>query len=192
MKRLAALMLIVFVCTAAPMCETVPADDPTIVQALVDEAAELIRSTQTQITVLAAQPNLSPAEAGKLAELKQTLAELSQPLTDMQKNADAAGRPVDLGDVGVGLAPLLGPIGIPLAGLIGGIAEFWRTRKKRTSFTQLVGAINSVKKKNAKFSDALDEAGPELRAEMGTTAKDAIDKMRGATTMNVIDRVRNL
>ena len=80
-----------------------------------------------------------------------------------------------------GFSAIGGPIGI-IGGLISGaMAETWRTRKKRTSFDALVKAIDSVKKKNAKFADAMNEAGPEIRNELGTTARGVVDAMRSAT-----------
>jgi len=170
---------------AAPMCETVPADDPTVVQSAVTEAAVLVDNMQQEIGGLKAKAasgqTLTPDEAAMLARSEAEIAKLAKALAEMQAKADTAGRPVDAGDVAVGLTPLLGPVGIPVSIAITALSQWWRTRKKRRSFEVLVGAIDSVKKKNAKFAEALDLAGPELHAELGPDARAVIDKMRATT-----------
>ena len=93
--------------------------------------------------------------------------------------ADAAGRQPDAGDMAKGLTSLLPPpFNIPAGILVGGVAEWVRGRKKRTSFNRLVNAIDSVKAKNGHFAEAMNEAGPSLRAEMGTMTKGMVDNAR--------------
>lgn len=176
------IVLAVTFVTAAPMCETVPADDPTIVQSAVTEAVALVDNMQQEVDGLKAKvasgQTLTPDEAAILARSEAQIAKLATALAEMQSKAHAAGRPVDAGDVAQGLTPMLGPIGIPLSLMIGGVSEWWRTRKKRKSFSVLVNAIDATKKKNAQFAEAMDVAGPQLHAELGPEARTVIAKMR--------------
>jgi hypothetical protein len=184
--------------TVMPGCPTTPhiTDNPGVVQAGFTEAETLINNAKQEIALLDAkqasgQP-LSPDEAATLARTKAWINSTAVLLANAQAGAAAANRVPDAGDVITGLTPLLPPPFNIIGGIVGGaISESWRTRKKRKSFDALVGAMNTVKKKNTGFADALDAAGPELRSEMGTSAKTEIDKMRGFTKMNALDRVRN-
>ncbi len=192
-----AIITITTILTALPSCETGPhiSDDPTIVQAGFTEAETLINNAKQEIALLRAkeasgQP-LSPDEAATLARTDAWVNSIGFLLEDAKARAAAAGRAPDAGDVVTGLAPLLPPPFNIIGGVVGGaISESWRTRKKRKSFDRLVGAMNAVKKRNAAFADALNQAGPELRSEMGESAKEEIDKLRGATPMKLIDKIR--
>lgn len=159
-----------------------PTDSPTVVQAGFMEADALITNAQTEIAMLEAKATtgipLTPDEAATLARMKAWVNKTSLLLQDAQARAAAAGRPPDTGDLITGLAPLLGPVGIPLSIVSGALAEWWRTRKKRTSFDALVGAIDKVKKTNTKLADAFEEAGPALKLEMGTSAAGVVRKLR--------------
>lgn len=179
--RVFVLMLAVFFVTAAPMCSTMPADDPGIVQTLVTEGNILLSESQAEVARLRAKEaagDLTPEEAGALATAEARINDLSTSLAEMQARADAAGRPVDAGDVVTGLAPLLGPVGIPLSIVTTAVAQWWRTRKKRESFTRLVGAIDKVKASNPALATAFGQAGPQINAEMGPTAVAVIKKIR--------------
>ncbi len=165
-------------------CATEPhiTDSPTLVQAGFMEAEVLISNAKTEILMLKAKAAtgvpLTPDEAATLARTEAWINSTSKLLQDAQARAAAAGRAPDAGDLITGLAPLLGPVGIPLSIVAGAASEWWRTRKKRTSFDALVGAIDKVKNNNPLFAEQMDKVGPELRNEMGTTAKSMIDKMR--------------
>lgn len=161
-------------------------DDPTVVQAGFQEADNLITNAQIEIARLEAKAAttgtpLSPDEAATLARTKAWVNKTAVLLQDAEARAAAAGRAPDTGDLVTGVFSAIGgPIGI-FGGLISGaVAESIRTRKKRKSFEALVGALDAVKKKNPLFAEQLDAVGPELRNEMGTTAKTTIDKMRAA------------
>lgn len=199
----AGIIALTTVLTALPSCESTGphvTDDPTIVQAAFSETVNLVNEAKKQAILLRAKrdqsivgagPPLSPDEAASLARIETQINELSNLLMTASAAAAAANRPVDGGDIVTGLVPLLPPPFNIIGGILGGaLTEAWRTRKKRKSFDRLVGAINSIKKKNAKFADAMNEAGPELRAEMGTEAKAEVDKLRGAVPKTIIDRVR--
>ena len=65
--------------------------------------------------------------------------------------------------------------------LLGAGSEWWRGRKKRKSFDTLrglVNAFNRVKAEDVEFANALDKAGPALRAEMGTPVRNAVGWVR--------------
>ncbi len=179
--RVFVLMLAFFFVAAAPMCETMPADDPGTVQSVMTEANVLVGEAQAEVSRLRAVEaagDLTPAEAGKLAEAEANLNDLATSLAAMQARADSAGRPVDAGDVVGGLAPLLGPVGIPISIVTTAFAQWWRTRKKRESFTRLVTAIDKVKASNPALASAFGQAGPQINAEMGPTAVAVIKKIR--------------
>jgi hypothetical protein len=168
-------------------CVTEPhmADDPTVVEAGFQEADTLITNAQIEIARLEARDAtgipLTPDEAATLARTKAWVNKTAVLLQDAQARAAAAGRAPDTGDLVTGAFNAIGgPIGI-FGGLISGaVAESVRTRKKRKSFEALVGALDAVKKKNPLFAEQLNNVGPELRNEMGTTAKGVIDKMRSS------------
>ena len=189
MAMYAAVIMIGFSLTMwVSSCTTEPhiTDSPTLVQAGFMEAETLINNAKTEIMMLRAKAStgvpLTPDEAATLARTEAWINSTSNLLQDAQARAAAAGRALDAGDlVQGGFSAIGGPIGI-IGGLISGaMAETWRTRKKRTSFDALVKAIDSVKKKNAKLADAMNEAGPEIRNELGTTARGVVDAMRSAT-----------
>ena len=165
-------------------CATMSQVSPTVISATYDEAAALVDAAKQEIARLEAKTDLTPDEAGQLAKSKAWVANIETLIADIRSNADAQGREPDVGDVITGLTPLLGPWGIPASIIVGAGAEWWRGRKKRKSFDTLrglVNAFNRVKAKDGEFANALDKAGPALRAEMGTTVRNDVDVIRNGT-----------
>lgn len=167
----------------AHSCATMDQVAPTVIEATYDEAGALITAANQEIARLEAKTDLTPDEAGLLAKNKAWVANIESLVAQSRAGADAAGRPVDVGDVITGLTPFLGPYGIPLSIAVGAASEWWRGRKKRKSFDTLrglIGAINEVKKNDGEFATALDNAGGALRAEMGSAVRDEVDTVRKA------------
>ena len=183
--------LIVLTVTALTMmpgvqCETTPggpADDPTVTAAVYSETEAFIQSLLQQVARLEAKEvsgqRLSADEAATLARSKTRIMEFQSLLSQAQAAAAADNRQPDLGGPGTLATSLLPPPFNILGGLAaGGLAEFWRGRKKRVSFGRLVNALDTAKAKIPSFSEAMDAAGPTIKTELGTTARTMVDKMR--------------
>ena len=165
-------------------CATMSQVSPTVISATYDEASALVDAAKQEIARLEAKIDLTPDEAGQLAKSKAWVANIETLIADIRSNADAQGREPDVGDVITAAAPFFGPYGMFASVLLGAGSEWWRGRKKRKSFDTLrglVNAFNRVKAKNSEFADALNKAGPELRAAMGTTVRNDVDVIRNGT-----------
>ena len=178
---LPALVLAAMLVLAVPSCATMSQVSPTAISATYDEAAALVDAAKQEIARLEAKIDLTPDEAGQLAKSKAWVANIETLIADIRSNADAQGREPDVGDVITDAAPFFGPYGMFASVLLGAGSEWWRGRKKRKSFDTLrglVNAFNRVKAKDGEFANALDKAGPALRAEMGTTVRNDVDVIR--------------
>lgn len=162
-----------------------PDGQPTTEQNVVTEANALIESWREKIASLEANQDirpLTPTEAGSLAKLKAQLAGVES----YMKMATTPEGGIDAGAAVTGGAMLLPPPwNIPIAVLGGGIVEWFRSRKKRKSFDNLVGAINKAKAREPELATALDAAGPVLRASMGEYTAREVDRVR-SEKLNII------
>ena len=179
------LFMVILIGVTVPSCETGqkgPADNPTVVADVYAETEAMIASMQHEVAIMEAKAvntPLSPDEAASLARSKAQLAGMQRLLDQSRVDADAAGRQPDMGDVAKGLTSYLpAPISIPAGIIIGGISEWYRTRKKRVSFSRLVNALDTVKGQDAEFAAAMNKAGSQIKAELGTTARGVVAKMR--------------
>jgi len=180
-----ATVVVIVTSATIPSCYTGqagPADDPTVVADVYSETESMIRSMQQEVILMeqkAITSPLSPSEAAELARSKARLAGMQRLLDQSKTDAAAADRQPDAGDVVKGFTSLLPPpFNIPTGIVVGGVAEWIRTRKKRTSFNRLVSALDKVKANNTDFAGALNRVGPALRLELGTDARNVIAKMR--------------
>jgi hypothetical protein len=152
-----------------------PNGEPTTEQNVVIEANALMESWKSQIAALEARTDLTPTEQGELAKRKAQLAFAEGEMNNIVTTEGG----IDAGAAVTSGAMLLPPPwNIPASIFLGGAVEWFRSRKKRKSFQNLVEAINKAKVKNATFGIALDGVGPELRADMGEAAAREVDRVR--------------
>jgi hypothetical protein len=139
------------------------------------ETNSLLQSWKDQIAILEAKPSLSAKEQGKLAELKANLVEIESYVA--QATTPEGG--IDVGGAVTGGAMLL-PFPWNIIGAVGagGIVEWWRNRKTRTSFQRLVEGINRVKDKDDQLANAFDANSEALRTAMGDKAAREVDRVR--------------
>jgi hypothetical protein len=134
----------------------------------------LVGEWQNQVTELEKETDLTPEEAGQLAETKALLAEVDRLRQQMVTDDGQIDEQGVLSAITTMIPP---PYNIPVAIFGGGILEFFRSRKSRTSFKKLVEAMNKLKARNTVFKAELHGAKDELHADMGPTATATVKKL---------------
>lgn len=169
---------------SGPFGSTEPQPGPTVVRAALDEGQVLIDLFDERLAAAEARL-VEITDERERAETAATLAEMRAVRDELQAAKDVADSALDeegrLTPEGVAgaAAPFLPPPFNVILPLVVGVGAGWlRERNTRSSFTRLVSAINTAKRKHPKLATAMDEAGETIRLHLGSRASSLVDVVR--------------
>lgn len=161
-----------------PGCQT----DPSAVAALLGEANAAIEILETKIDEQKAQLD-AIADPDERAKALATLTDMEAVLGDIKGYRDkivlTPEGSIDVAATATGFSGMLPfPFNI-IAGVgIGALAEWWRNRKPRASFTGLVNALNRAKSMLPEFATAMTNAAPIINGDLDRKERELITRMR--------------